>query len=86
MKWYWLKKNIYLSDEDLKNKMKESLSMEVSDASFSNVANYFSYKEYEFDFIDKKLRENDFIVTTIMEGYHLMLLHLNLKMDFINSF
>ena len=62
MKWYWLKKNIYLSDEDLKNKIKESLSMEVSDASLSNVTSYFSNKLYEIDFIDKKIKENDFIV------------------------
>lgn len=57
-----LVKNIYLIDEDLKNKIKESLSKEVSDASISNVASYFSNKLYEINFIDDKLKENDFIV------------------------
>lgn len=57
-----VKKKFYLSDEDLKNKMKESLSKEVSDASISNVASYFSNKLYEINFIDDKLKENDFIV------------------------
>ena len=57
-----VKKKFYLSDEDLKNKIKESLSKEVSDAFISNMANYFSNKLYEINFIDDKLKENDFIV------------------------